>query len=69
VVASRTFEEKVSGDEDEAGVLINAGFGADYYVTDPFAIGSSFLFNFLPGDVQDGTFLFSCQILAATYHF
>ena len=62
-------KEKVTGDEDDVGVLINAGFGVDYYVTDPFAIGSSLLFNFLPGDVQDETFFFSWQILAATYHF
>jgi hypothetical protein len=62
-------EDRRDHRDDEAGFLINFGFGLDYYVTDTIALGTSMLFNFLPDEVHDEHFFFSWQVIGARFDF
>lgn len=57
------------GDDEEAGFLLNGGFGFEYRITDRFALGNNLLFNGLPTEVLDESFFFSWQFLTARYRF
>jgi hypothetical protein len=49
--------------------LINFGLGADYWLNNRMAVGSNFLFNFVPGKVLDEAFFLSWQFLTFRYNF
>ena len=57
------------GDDDDVGFLLNFGFGADYHITERFALGNSLLFNIMPDKVRGENFFFSWQFVSATFRF
>lgn len=57
-----------SGRED-VGFLFNFGAGADLFVTDRLSLGTSVLFNVLPGEVEGEEFFFSWQLVTFSIHF
>jgi opacity protein-like surface antigen len=62
-------ERRGRSDKDDLGFLLNVGFGAQYELTDEFAVGNSVLFNVLPDEVIDERFFFSWHFLTATIRF
>ena len=62
-------ENNRPGDNDDEGFLFNLGGGADYYISDRFAIGTDLLFNILPDKTLDENFFFSWQVATASFHF
>lgn len=49
-------------DTQDAGFLINAGFGMDYLLSDRVSLGSRMIFNFLPGGTLDEDFFYSWEV-------
>jgi len=54
------------GEDEEAGLLLAAGGGFEYELTDSLAVGTSLLLDFLPGNIAGEGFFFSWQIAALT---
>ena len=59
----------VNVDDDDIGLLMSVGFGADYRITDSISLGSRMLFNVLPDDVLGENFYFSWQVAAIRFRF
>ena len=62
-------KQRPGPDRDGVGLLMDMGFGADYFVSDEVAFGTSFLFDVLPDAVAGEHFFFSWQVLTASFHF
>jgi hypothetical protein len=57
------------GHDDDVGFLVNFGFGAEYFLTSQVALGTNFLFNFLPHETLDVDFFFSWQVVTVRFQF
>lgn len=63
-------EDDAGGDDsDDAGFLVHAGGGVDFFVTERLSLGTAVYFNFLPGEVQDEDFFFSWHVITFTIWF
>jgi hypothetical protein len=62
-------DQRGGRDDDDAGLLLNVGFGADFFVSDRFSVGTGVLFNFMPSEVQGENFFFSWQVAVLSFHF
>lgn len=62
-------DESGTGDADDAGFLVHAGGGVDFFVTERLSLGTAVYFNFLPGEVQDEDFFFSWHLITFTIWF
>ncbi|MDJ0853230.1 MAG: outer membrane beta-barrel protein [Myxococcota bacterium] len=56
-------------DDDDTGLLVNFGFGAEYALTRSLSLNSKMLFNFLPGDVFGESFYYSWEVAGLRYRF
>jgi len=54
---------------EDTGFLVNFGPGVDWFLAGNLAVGSSALFNFMPGDVLDDDFFFSWQVVTLRWVF
>lgn len=57
------------GDTQDAGFLVNTGFGIDYLLSDRVTIGSRMLFNFLPGGTLDERFFYAWEVASVRLNF
>ena len=56
-------EREVAGnDRDGAGFLVTTGIGVEYQVSQRVYFGSQMMFNFLPEETEDETFIFAWQL-------
>lgn len=62
-------DRRGGADDDDAGLLLNVGFGLDFYASDRLSFGTGVLFNFMPSDVLDEHFFFSWQVATLSFHF
>jgi opacity protein-like surface antigen len=62
-------KERGNDEDDDLGFLMNGGVGAQYWLTDEMAVGTSLLFNGMPEDVLDENFFFSWQLVTFRYRF
>jgi hypothetical protein len=62
-------KDQRQGDDDDVGVLLNVGGGARLRLSDSFGIGSSLLFNYVPGEVVDEQFYFSWDVIQGVFYF
>ncbi|MEQ8768106.1 MAG: hypothetical protein RL885_29655 [Planctomycetota bacterium] len=56
-------------DDDDIGVMLNAGIGIDLFIAEDISIGASVIVNVLPGEVLDETLFVSLQVLTIDLHF
>jgi hypothetical protein len=56
-------------DNNDIGLLTNAGFGADFRLSDSFSVGTKLLFNMMPGEILGESFYFSWEVAALRYRF
>lgn len=56
-------------DDDDVDFLVNFGFGLEYFFNEYVAIGTNFLFNFVPGEVLDDNFFFGWQVITFRFQF
>jgi len=62
-------KERGNQEDDDVGFLMNGGVGAQYWLNDEIAVGTSMLFNGMPEDVVDENFFFSWQVVTFRYRF
>lgn len=62
-------EDHRRGDDDDWGLLLNWGFGLEYFFMPNFAVGSSMLFNYIPTGAVGEHFFFSWQVIGFRYQF
>jgi hypothetical protein len=58
-----------SGDDDEWGFLVNMGTGVDIELERNITLGTGFIFNFMPSEVEGEHFIFSWKILQLCLYF
>jgi hypothetical protein len=63
------YEEDRRGDDDDLGVLLNAGIGADYDLSDHTQLGTGVMFHYLPGEVLDEHSFFTWKVLSLGFRF
>jgi hypothetical protein len=60
--------DNAPGDDDDVGLLLQAGGGVRFRMTDDLSLGTQMDFNFLPGDPMDESFYFSWEVLQLVFH-
>ena len=62
-------EDDRRGDDSDIGILINAGFGLDYELTDKLTFGTNMLFNWIPAEINDEKFYFAWELASLRISF
>lgn len=62
-------EDGRSGDDDDAGFLVDVGVGVEYPLNDRFSMASVIDFNILPTEVLDEHLLFTWQVVQLRVNF
>ncbi|MEQ8766792.1 MAG: hypothetical protein RL885_22960 [Planctomycetota bacterium] len=62
-------DDDIPFDDDDLGLLLNLGLGADVFIIENVSVGTAIYFNFLPDKVLDERYFTSWEILSVNFHF
>jgi hypothetical protein len=62
-------KERRSGDDDDIGLLLNAGVGVELHLDSSTYLSSTLMLNFLPGEVMDEDVFLSWQVIQLGWRF